>query len=209
MEPVADKCYGLQYSGVMAQDENSLRNSNKHWILDPAIPDIEFAKADFVRQVNMAFSIPFGYTGIALLSPEGQVYAKALLENAGRCLGGGVLASRDLEWIASGKIGEKPGDFVPRRGIFTVSKEPQSVLPSEWIAFEYGLLLRAPFGSALVCAWDDVLSIAKVRTQGHDTHIRLDGGFGGKNVTIFAQANKHGIDALLKISELAGVLVYN
>jgi hypothetical protein len=192
----------------MTEENGSLKGSKKYWLLDPQIPNIEYPIAQLVRQVNSAFSIPFGYTGTALLSPEGKMYADSLLNLAGRCLGGGVLASRDLEWMASGKSGVKPGDFVPARGIFTKSKEPQSILPSEWIAFEYGLLLRAPFGSPFVSTWDDVLSIAKVRDQGTDAHVRIDGNFGGLGETIFAQANRNGINDLLKIAEITGVLVY-
>jgi hypothetical protein len=193
----------------MSGSEFSMRDSQRHWILDPSIPDIQYPSAQLVRQINTSFHIPFGYTGTALLSPEGQMYASKLKEIAGRCLGGGVLASRDLEWIASGKNGNKPGDYVPAKKFFGTSKEPQSVLPSEWIAFEYGLLLRAPFGSPLVSSWDDVLSIAKVRNQGFDSHIRIDGNFGGPGETIFAQANKNGINDFLKIAALTGVLVYN
>jgi len=192
----------------MSDSGHSLRGSKKHWILDPSIPDITFPSAQVVRQINMTFRIPFGYTGTALLSPEGQMYAQQLKEIAGRCLGGGVLASRDLEWIARGKNGPKPGDYVPAKTFFGVSKEPQSVLPSEWIAFEYGLLLCAPFGSPLVSSWDDVLSMAKVRNQGTDSHIRIDGYFDTPGETIFAQANKNGINDLLKIGSIAGVLVY-
>lgn len=192
----------------MSDSEFRLKESKNHWILDASIPDIQFPSAQLVRQVNMTFKIPFGYTGTALLSPEGQMFANRLKEMAGRCLGGGVLASRDLEWIAKGKNGPRPGDYVPVKTFFGTSKEPQSVLPSEWIAFEYGLLLRAPFGSPLVSSWDNVLSIAKVRNQGTDSHIRIDGNFGGPGETIFAQANKDGINDFLKIAALTGVLVY-
>jgi len=196
--------YGL----FMTEPEFTLKNGKRFWLLDSAIPEITYPSAQLIRQVNMTFRIPFGYTGIALLSPEGQAYANSLKGIAGRCLGGGVLASRDLEWIASEKKGSKPGDYVPSKTFFGVSKEPQSVLPSEWIAFEYGLLLTAPFGTPMVSSWDDVLSIAKVRTQGRDIHIRIDGNFGDPGETIFAQANQNGIGALMTISEIAGVPVY-
>jgi hypothetical protein len=192
----------------MSESEHTLKNSRRYWLLDASIPDIPYPSAQLIRQINMSFSIPFGYTGVALLSPEGQAFANSLREMAGRCLGGGVLASRDLEWLANGKKGTKPGDYVPTKSLFGSSKEPQSVLPSEWIAFEYGLLLTAPFGSPLVSSWDDVLSVAKVRTQGRDIHIRIDGYFGEPGETIFAQANQNGITALMKICELAGVPVY-
>ena len=197
------------YGSLMGNGANSLKSSKKHWILDSSIPDIQIPNAQVVRQINMTFRIPFGYTGTALLSREGQIIANSLKETAGRCLGGGVLASRDLEWFAGGKNGSRPGDYVPAKSFFGSSKEPQSVLPSEWIAFEYGLLLRAPFGSPLLSSWDNVLSMAKVRRQGTDSHIRFDGNFGGPGETIFAQANQNGINDLLKIGEVAGVLVYH
>jgi hypothetical protein len=193
----------------MSESEITLKNSRRHWLLDASIPDIPYPSAQLIRQVNMTFRIPFGYTGVALLSPEGQAYASRLREIAGRCLGGGVLASRDLEWLANGKNGTKPGDYVPAKTFLGTSKEPQSVLPSEWIAFEYGLLLRAPFGSPLVSSWDDVSSMARVRNQGKDSHIRIDGHFGTPGETIFAQANQNGINDLLKIGAMTGVLVYN
>ena len=196
------------YSLSMSNQEASLKDSNRFWILDPSIPDIDYPSPQLIQHVNMMHQIPFVYTGIALLSPEGKGVARAAKEIAGRCLGGGVLSSRDLEWIGSGKSGTKPGDYVPPKGLFGSSKEPQSVLPSEWIAFEYGLALRAPFGSVLISNWDNVLSIASVRKQGRDLHIRIDGKFGGSVEPIFAQANQNGIDTLMRIAEIAGVLVY-
>jgi hypothetical protein len=192
----------------MDDSEDTLRNSKRHWILPSEVPDISTAEPQYIRQVNLKFSFPFLYTGSALLSPEGKMYAKGIFEVAGRCLGGGVLASRDLEWLAKGSVGEKPGDYTPTRGLFGPSKEPQSALPSEWIAFEYGLLLRGPYGSPLVSSWDHVLTVSQVRKQGNDRHIRIDGYFGAENTTIFAQANQHAIKDLLIIVELTGVPVY-
>jgi hypothetical protein len=186
-----------------------VKSSKRFWILDSIIPDVSYPNAQVIRNINTLHSIPFGYTGTALLSPEGRSYAEALKEMAGRCLGGGVLASRDLEWMGNGSNGPKPGDFIPQRGIFTTSKIPQSYLPSEWIAFEYGLLLRGPYGNPFVSSWDEVLAIAKIRTQGSDTHIRIDGNFGSPGTVVFAQANTHGINDILKIASLVGVPIYN
>ena len=186
-----------------------MKNGKRFWILDPSIPDISYPNAQLIRTINAMHSIPFGYTGTSLLSSEGQSFASGLKEMAGRVLGGGVLASRDLEWMGSGSEGTKPGDFIPPKGIFTSSKTPQSYLPSEWIAFEYGLLLRGPYGNPFVSSWDQVLAIAKIRNQGKDTHIRIDGNFGGPGTVVFAQANSFGINDLLKISSLVGVPIYN
>ena len=196
------------YCLFMSNQEESLKNSNRFWILDSSIPDIDYPSPQLIQQANMRHQIPFGYTGSALLSPEGRGVARAAKEFAGRCLGGGVLSSRDLEWIGRGKSGTKPGDYVPPKGLFGSSKEPQSVLPSEWIAFEYGLALRSPFGLVLISNWDNVLSISRVRRQGRDLHVRIDGNFGGSAETIFAQANQNGIETLMRIAEICGVLVY-
>ena len=79
------------YGSLMGNGANSLKSSKKHWILDSSIPDIQIPNAQVVRQINMTFRIPFGYTGTALLSREGQIIANSLKETAGRCLGGGVV----------------------------------------------------------------------------------------------------------------------
>ena len=192
----------------MSNSEYTMKSSKRHWLLDSSVPDLSYPSAQLIRQINATSRIPFGYTGVALLSPPGQAYANSLKEMAGRCRGGGVLASRDLEWLAKGKNGVKPGDYVPTKSLFGSSKEPQSILPSEWIAFEYGLLLAAPFGSPVASSWDGVLSVAKVRTQGRDIHIRIDGHFSEPGESIFAQANQNGITTLMKICEVAGVPVY-
>jgi hypothetical protein len=60
----------------------------------------------------------------------------------------------------------------------------------------------------LISNWDNVLSIASVRRQRRDIHIRIDGKFGGSAEPIFAQANLNGIGTLMRIAEISGVLVY-
>jgi len=192
----------------MTANEFTLKDSKRFWLLNEKIPDINFMDPQYVRSVNQRFRIPFTYTGIVLLSPQGQIYALNLRESAGRSLGGGIFASRDLEWLAAGKNGPKPGDYVPARSLFGSSKEPQSTLPSEWIALEYGLVLCPPFGNPYICKWDQVNAIAKVRKQGRDLHIRIDGDWGEPGISIFGQANAQNIETLLTIAALAGVPVY-
>jgi hypothetical protein len=186
----------------------TLKDSGRFWLLNEKVPDLNFMDPQYVKSVNQRFRLPFTYTGIVLLSPQGQFYAMNLREAGGRCLGGGVLASRDLEWLGSGKNGPKPGDYVPPKGIFGSSKEPQSALPSEWIALEFGLVLCPPFGNPYVCKWDQVNAIAKVRKQGRDIHIRIDGVWGEPGVSIFGQANAQNMETLLTISALTGVPTY-
>jgi hypothetical protein len=192
----------------MSQENFSLRDGKKFWLLDESIPDIYGMDPTLIRSINQRFQIPFTYTGIVFLSPEGQNHALYLREAVGRCLGGGVFASRDLEWLAAGKNGSKPGDFLPKKGLFGTSKEPQSVLPSEWIALEFGIVLCPPFGNPYICSWDAINSISKVRDQGRDMHIRIDGAFGEAGMTIFGQANAQNMETLLRISALVGVNTY-
>ena len=186
----------------------TLKDSKRYWLLNEKIPDINFMDPQYVRSVNQRFRIPFTYTGVVLLSPQGQLYALNLREAGGRSLGGGVFASRDLEWIAAGQSGPKPGDYVPTKGLFGTSKEPQSTLPSEWIALEYGLVMCPPYGNPCVWKWDQVNAIAKVRKQGRDIHIRIDLDWGGQGLSIFGQANAQNMETLLTISALVGVPTY-
>ena len=161
-----------------------------------------------IKTVNQRWPLPFLYTGTALLSFEGTVLAKRVDDITGKCLGGGVIASRDLEWMGKGSIGEKPGDYIPQSNLFGVSKEPQSVLPSEWIAFEFGIILRGPFGTPFLSSWDDIQSVAKVREQKNDLHLRIDGNFNAPGATIFMQANRQAMQDLMTIAALTGVPVF-
>ncbi len=192
----------------MSAEIPTFKNGKRHFILDSSIPDIDRPNPQLIRSVNSSFSIPFPYTGSVLLDPQGQILARALRDSAGRCLGGGVLASRDLEWLASGANGNPPGDYVPKKSLFGSSKEPQSAMPSEWAAFEWALMLRGPYGSPFISPWDEVNGIVIVRKQGRDIHVRIDGTFGGWTGQIFAQANSANLTTLVKIAGLTGVPTY-
>jgi hypothetical protein len=186
----------------------NFRDSKKYWLLSEDIPDIPVVDVQILQLVNSNFALPFVFTGSALLSIEGQQITRELSSTAGRCLGGGVLASRDIEWLSSGKIGSQPGDYIPPKKWLSVSKEPQSTLPSEWIAFEYGFILRSPYGQYFGKKWDDVRAISRVRTQVTDWHVRFDADWDSECTSVYAQANAEGMLTIITIANLVGVNNY-
>lgn len=187
----------------------NLKSSARHYLLPDRLPEITELHPVQLKNINRDikhyFKPDFFYSGSAFLSPMGKALASRVREAAGKCLGGGVLASRDLEWISEGRQGTKPGQFVPLKTFFGYSKEPQSYLPSEWIAFEYGLMLNPPTGGALLNKWDEIDAITLTFKQGRDFHIRIDGKFAGVETQINAQANSSGINTLLDIAQNVGV----
>jgi len=185
----------------------------RFYLLPDRLPEIFNTSPTQIRNINrdlkIHFQPDFFYSGAGLLSSEGKQVAATLRQSAGKCLGGGVFASRDLEWFANGKVGQQPGQFYPTKTLFGYSKDPQSFLPSEWIACEYALALRPPYGPVLLSSWDDVYAMAKTIKQGKDLHVRIDGNFGSGISQINAQANALSIINLLEIAAHAGVPTYD
>jgi len=182
------------------------RNSSRKYLLPDIYPDLETPNPALVRQINNLRLVPFQYTGFALLSPEGKAAAKHFAKDAGRCLGGGVLASRDLDWYSTGMEGEQPTEVLPRGGFFSGKLPPQSYMESEWVAFEYAILFLTS-SNGIINSWDSLHNIKKLGKQGSDIYVRFEGRFAGKFSRISAQSNKWGMTTLLKIAELTGVPV--
>lgn len=155
--------------------------------------------------MKFIFAPDFFYSGAALLSLEGRMTAAKYRETAGKCLGGGVLSSRDLDWFAAGRKGAQPEQFVPRKKLFGYDSQPQSALPSEWIALEYALILAPAYGPAIIVSWDDVGAIAVTLKQGKDLHARIEGNFPADIRKIGVQANAQSITNLMEIAASAGV----
>lgn len=183
----------------------NLKRSTRKWCLSPEIPELSSMNPILIREINQNFQLPFLYTGSSLLSPVGKKLAHLFLDAAGRCLGGGVFSSRDLEWLAKGSRGEKPGDYIPSRGLLGITKKPQSINPSEWIAFEFGILLLPPTDKQLILQWDQVNEVKVIRQQSRDLHIKLDLTIDAQSVSIFGQANANGMQNLISIAHVMGV----
>jgi hypothetical protein len=190
----------------------SLKSSKRFLLLPDFTPEVIEPNMVQLKNINhdgkAVFSPGYFYSGAAFLSPESRKIVVSLREMAGKCLGGGVLASRDLEWIGKGMAGEKPGQFFPKKKFFGYEDTPQSFLPSEWALFEYGLWLSPPYGEALLIKYDDVLAVTQTLTQGRDKHIQIDGNFGQQITEIHGQANATAMDNLLTIVGKAGVPTY-
>lgn len=180
------------------------RKGKKYFLLDEGIPSIDYPDPRLLKEINDAFEIPFSYTGACLLTPNGKGQVVQWESYLGRCLGGGVFSSRDLDWYEKGMQGDKPGDYVPSKRMFFRSKSPQSLIDNEWIAFEYALMFNL-YGSGLVNPWESIQSIEKIRSQGQDWHICINGQFAGAFNSVYGQANKHNIKTLLDIAQAVGI----
>jgi len=189
----------------------SFLNGKRKYLLPDRLPEIFELRPVQLKNINhdikSYFSPDFFYSGAALLSPRGKQVAKALRENVGKCIGGGVLSSRDLEWYGLGKLGPQPGQYLPEKSFFGYSKTPQSHESSEWIAFEFGLVLMPPSGNTLLAGWDDIAQMEVTLKQGKDLHIKISGDFVGDSLHVNAQANAMGINTLLDIGQIVGVEV--
>lgn len=192
--------------------EDSLRSSARHYLLPDRLPEITQLSTVQILNINRDmrhyFQPDFFYSGAALLSPEGKAFAGALREQAGKCLGGGVIASRDLDWFGGGRTGPQPEPYMPQKRLFGYDNVPQSTFPSEWIALEFALILRPAFGTAIVSSWDDIHAVAITLKQGKDLHVRIDGKFPEAISRINAQANLQSIKNLMEIAAITGVPVY-
>lgn len=196
----------------MSEDQiNDISSSKRRYLLPEQLPEIFTLNPVQLRNINhdmkFHFKPDFFYSGAALLSPQGKYDAQQVRSVAGKCLGGGVLSSRDLEWWVDGMSGPQPGQYLPKKGFFGYSKEPQSFLESEWIAFEYGLMLSPPRGNALLKKWDEIRNIEKTFKQGNDQHIRISVDFDSRVIDFNAQANAQAIANLLEIAAITGVPV--
>jgi len=190
---------------------NDISGSKRHYLLPEQLPEIFKLNQVQLRNINhdmkFHFKPDFFYSGAALLSPQGKYDAQQVRGVAGKCLGGGVLSSRDLEWWVDGMNGPQPGQYLPKKGLLGYSKEPQSLLESEWIAFEFGLMLSPPRGNALLKKWDEIKKIEKTLKQGNDLHICISIDFESQVIDINAQANAQAIGNLLDIAAITGVPV--
>ena len=183
------------------------KESTKFFLLSSDLPDIAKPNPQMIREINKVFSLPFLYMGSALLSHNGHNKVEQWKEVLGRCIGGGVVSSRDLDWYASGMEGNQPGDYVPERKLFSMSKTPQSFIDHEWIAFEYALMFNLRGGGGLVNPWDSIELIEKVRRQGRDWHWRIKGRFAGRFESLHGQANRNNVQSLMDIARAVGITV--
>jgi hypothetical protein len=188
-------------------DLGDYKSGDRRFLLDIRIPEIELPIPQLIRKTNINFKLPFTYTGSALLSPQGQHLVRQMKDSTGRCLGGGVVSSRDLDWYANGMQGEQPGDYSPEKKLFRLSRQPQSLVDHEWIAFEYALMFNLNGGGGLLNSWDSIRLIEKVRTQGGDWHWKVQGKFAGKFEFLHGQANKHNVKTLMDIARAVGITV--
>lgn len=155
---------------------------------------------------------PFPYTGSTFLSPNGKQLVEDFRESMGECLGGGVFKSRDLDNYAKTRPAAMQVHAqvkamlaqMPTRQAMAMANQ----LQSEWIAFEYTLVLCQPlYGLNIPIPWNRLLFLqATKKTFGGDmvvslTYVQPN----GDQKALSMQANAQGMGTLYAIASTVGV----
>lgn len=140
------------------------------------LPSDKGSKKHFLLKNNDVSSIPFVIVPLEILTPNGQKLVEDFRETKGEFLGGGVMKSDDFEQLAK----QNPNALEVRRRIemqtsFMSMRETIKVstqVTSEWIAFEYSLVIsQTLYGLITSIKWDeiDLIKIKKKRFSGEAT----------------------------------------
>jgi len=140
------------------------------------LPSDKDSKKYFLLKNNHAGSIPFTIVPLEILTPNGQKLVEDFRKTKGEFLGGGVMKSVDFEQLAK----QNPRALEVRRRLemqtsFMSVKETikmSTQVTSEWIAFEYSLVIsQTLYGHITSIKWDeiDLIKIKKKRFSGEAT----------------------------------------
>jgi hypothetical protein len=140
------------------------------------LPSDKGSKKHFLLKKNNAGSIPFVIVPLEILTPNGQKLVEDFRDTKGEFLGGGVMKSDDFEQLAK----QNPNALEVRRSIemrahHMDTKERvfmSTQVTSEWIAFEYSLVIsQTLYGHILSIKWDEIdrIKIKKKRFSGQST----------------------------------------
>lgn len=147
------------------------------------------------------------------LSSYGKIVSKRYLNEAGHCLGGGVIQSKQLENLGKSTPSGKAIYDGQRRAL--AKKKARDALQaarelqSEWFALEYALVLTVPMCDFhLPIRWDRITSInvSKSGFMSKDLAITLkylENGIASKELQF--QSNAQGAQALIAIANQCGV----
>lgn len=185
------------------------------WVDTGDLPSHRDGKRFFLLTGRNTSTLPFPFTGGRLLSPNGGKLVKDFHKTMGECLGGGVLKSKDLDRIASkSPMSQQIHQQVKAQLASVPAREAMRLsaqLQSEWISFEYCLVLSVTaYGHLTTIDWDNLHSV-KIGSKGIF-------GSGGKAVldyrtpkgapeTVTIEANREGITTLGAIARACGVPV--
>ncbi len=140
------------------------------------LPSDKGSKKHFLLKNNDVSSIPFVIVPLEILTPNGQKLVEDFRETKGEFLGGGVMKSDDFEQLAK----QNPNALAVRRRLemqtsFMSMRETikmSTQVTSEWIAFEYSLVIsQTLYGLITSIKWDeiDLIKIKKKRFSGEAT----------------------------------------
>ena len=140
------------------------------------LPSDKSSKKHFLLKNNDVSSIPFAIVSLEILTSNGQKLVEDFRETKGEFLGGGVMKSDDFEQLAK----QNPNALEVRRRLemqtsFMSMRETikmSTQVTSEWIAFEYSLVIsQTLYGLITSIKWDeiDLIKIKKKRFSGEAT----------------------------------------
>lgn len=168
----------------------------------------------FLRKNALVPNPPFKvFPAEKLLTPNGLRLVEDFKEGAGEFLGGGVMKSKQLESEANKSERSRAiKSRIIAQSHFLSHKENMRLstqITSEWIAFEYALILSVTlYGSITPIKWDKLESVS-VRKKGFTgiesiaTLTYVD-GLGVKQV-VDIQSGKPNIDSLAAIAKAVGI----
>ena len=182
--------------------------------LNSNLPNFRDSTKFFSFQNLHTSNPPFQFLPAAkILTTNGQNLVRDFNESAGEFLGGGVMKSKQLEAYAEkDERCRQIKERILSQSRFLSTKENlrlSTQITSEWIAFEYALLLSVTlYGLIKPMKWDQFQSI-KVKKKGlmgieSIATLTYVDSLGEKQV-VDIQSGKPNIDSLVKIARAVGV----
>lgn len=177
------------------------------------LPSDKDSKKYFLLSENIG-KIPFKIVPVKILTPNGQEHVIDFRETKGEFLGGGVMKSSDFERVAQ----QNPNALAVRQRVEMqlsfMSKTEQlkmsTQITSEWIAFEYSLVIsQTLYGLSTSIKWDkfDQIEIKKKGIFGQATAQLIYRDYKNEVCIRVIQSSLLNINSLRDIAKACGVVV--
>jgi hypothetical protein len=177
------------------------------------LPSDKDSKKYFLLSKNIG-NIPFKIVPVKILTPNGQKHVIDFHETKGEFLGGGVMKSSDFERVAK----QNPNAVAVRQRVEMqlsfMSKTEQlkmsTQITSEWIAFEYSLVIsQTLYGLSTSIKWDkfDQIVIKKKGIFGQATAQLIYRDYKNEVCIRTIQSSVLNLNSLKDIAKACGVEV--
>ena len=178
------------------------------------LPSDKDSKKYFLISEHAYRNIPFEIVPLKILTPNGQSLVRDFRETKGEFLGGGVMKSDDFEREAQ----QNPNAMAVKQRVemqFAFMSKTEALkmstqITSEWIAFEYSLVIsQTLYGLITSIKWDHLESITSKR-KGVFGQATAELKFrNNKDIqkTMNIQSSQININSLKSIASACGVLV--